>query len=185
MNHSKRLLFGALVAAMTLGFASSAAAQEYTIDGAHSNAYFAVGHLGIGMFQGMFLKVEGTIDDGKSIDLAIDTNSVFTADKKRDEHLKGPDFFNAKQFPKMTFKSKSVKKAGDKFKVTGTLTIRGVSKDITVDATRIGGGKDPWGKDRVGYWVEFKINRLDYGVSFMPDGLGKEVTVRVSVEAVK
>jgi polyisoprenoid-binding protein YceI len=183
--NTKRIAISALVALLTLGFAATVGAQEYTIDGGHSNAYFSVNHLGIGIFQGMFLKVEGKIVDGKSIDIAIPTDSVFTADKKRDGHLKGPDFFNAKQFPKMTFKSKSVKKSGDKYKVAGTLTIRGVSKDITVDATRIGGGKDPWGKDRIGYFVEFKINRLDYGVSYMPEGLGKEVTIRVAIEAVK
>lgn len=184
--HLKRNLTAAFIALVTLGMAATATADTYTIDGSHSNAYFALNHLGIGMFQGMFTKVEGKIVDGKSVDLSIDANSVFTANKKRDDHIKGPDFFNAKQFPKMTFKSKSMKKAGgDKYKVAGTLTIRGVSKDITVDATRVGGGKDPWGKDRIGYWVEFKINRLDYGVSYMPEGLGKEVTIRVAVEAVK
>jgi polyisoprenoid-binding protein YceI len=168
-----------------IGMAEHALAS-YTIDGAHAFASFRVNHLGMGESQGMFLKVEGSIDDKKSIHVKIDADSIFTGNKKRDDHLKGADFLNAKQFPTLTFKSESLKAKGEKqYAVTGTLTLRGVSKKITINATRIGGGKDPWGKERVGYVSEFTIDRMDYGIAYSPDGIGKDVTFRIAIEAVR
>jgi polyisoprenoid-binding protein YceI len=185
-NKKYSAVAGFVVMAALLGLSSVASADTYGIDNAHSSAYFRIKHLGVGYVQGLFTSVSGTIVDGESVDISIDTASVYTAVKKRDDHLRSADFFNAKQNPTMTFKSTSMKKvSGDKYKVTGKLTIKGKTKVITLDVERTGAGKDPWGGQRVGYWAEFTVNRNDFGVDFMPDGLSDDVQIRIGVEGVK
>ncbi|MCC6620453.1 MAG: YceI family protein [Deltaproteobacteria bacterium] len=187
-----RRLVVSLAALGTLA-SSSALAAPYEVDGAHSSVLFKVMHFGIAPFHGRFNKVAGTFEfDGANVAASklavdIDANSVFTADKKRDDHLKSPDFFNAKQFPNIVFKSRAVKagaRAGA-FLVEGDLTLRGVTKPVTVELVKTGEGKDPYGGYRVGFEGTFTINRHDFGVSFMPDGLGKDVTITVAVQGVK
>ncbi len=188
-------LVSALVLALGLSapLAGTALAAPYTVDNSHSSVLFKVSHFGIAPFWGRFNKVEGTFDfdpanaSASKLSFSIDVNSIFTAEKKRDDHLKSPDFFSAKQFPRITFVSTAVK-AGAKpntYAVTGDITIRGTKKTITVELTKTGEGKDPYGAERVGFEGSFTINRLDYGVSFAPDGLGKDVTVLIAVEGVK
>lgn len=186
----KGLISSFFAAALLLGGAAHAATWD--IDGSHAFAVFKVTHLGIAPAYGQFMKLGGTIDfdaanpGASKINIEIDANSVFTANKKRDDHLKGPDFFDAKQFPKLTFVSTAWKKTGDKtFDVTGNLTIKGQTKPMTVKVTMTGAGKDPWGNDRAGFTSEFTINRMDFGVNYMPDGLGKDVTIMLSLEAIK
>lgn len=181
------------LAAPTLGLATSAHAAPYTIDNSHTSVLFKTTHLGVSPFWGRFNNVSGSFQydaakvDASKVQFEIDVNSIFTADKKRDDHLKGPDFFSAKQFPKITFESTSVKagKAAGSLSVTGTLTVRGTKKTITVELAKTGEGKDPWGGERIGFEGSFVINRLDYGVSYMPEGLGKDVTIVVAVEGIK
>lgn len=182
----------AAVAAILLAAAPAFAAESYKIDPVHSTVQFGVDHLGIAKFWGRFNEVAGTIafdekDPSQSkVTLEIAAASVDTNNKKRDDHLRGPDFFNAKQFPKITFVSKKVvKKSDDTFEVTGDLTVRGTTKTITVPVKHTGAGKDPWGGFRRGFEASFTINRLDYGVSFMPEGLGKDVTIVLAIEAIK
>lgn len=186
VNNKNKVIVALAVVASVLSLASVASAQSYNIDNDHSSAYFRIKHLGVGYVQGLFTSVTGTIEDGKSVNITIDTASVYTAVKKRDDHLRSADFFNAKQNPTMTFQSTQVKKVSDTlFKVTGTLTIKGKSKTLTLDVERTGAGKDPWGGQRVGYWTEFTINRNDFGVDFMPDGLSQDVQIRLGIEGVQ
>lgn len=179
--------------------AAAPAAAVWKIDSAHTTADFSVRHLMISNVKGHFSKVSGNVDyDGKDlktlkIDAEIDVASVDTGEKGRDEHLKGADFFDAAKFPKMTFKSKKVKSAGKgKFTVTGDLTIKGVTKEVTLDVDgpteQI---KDMQGSTRVGASASTKINRKDFGVSWnkaLDNGssvVGDDVKVSIDVEAVK
>lgn len=184
-------LFGSVLAAALL-FAGAAHAETYEIDPAHAYAIFKIDHLGIAPSYGQFVKIGGSFDydaaapEKSSIKVEIDANSIFTGDKKRDDHLKGSDFFDTKQFPTVTFQSTSFKKASDDtFTVAGNLTMHGQTRPVTVTVKKTGAGKDPWGNDRVGFESTFTVNRLDYGINYMPDGLGKEVTVMLSLEGIK
>lgn len=119
-----------------------------------------------------------------SLEITIKTASVDTANAKRDQHLRGPDFFDAKQFPVMTFKSKSVKKTGDKtYSMTGELMAKGVKKTITVPVEHTGTGQSRGGKTLVGALSTFKIKRSDYGIDYMLGGLSDEVELIISIEA--
>lgn len=187
-------LFRSTVAAFALLLSAPAwaAASTFELDSSHSTAIFRVKHLNVSWFYGRFNDITGTMvfddaDPTKSvIDVKIATGSVDTNVEKRDQHLKGPDFFNAAQFPMMTFKSKKVtKKTGNTWAVTGDLQIHGVTKEVTVDFERTGEGKDPWGGTRAGAEATFNIKRSDYGISFMPDGLSDDVRLFVSFEGVK
>lgn len=186
-----KALISSIFAAALLTAGAAHAADAYDVEGSHAFAVFKVDHLGIAPAYGQFMKLSGALSfdadaTKNTLSVEIDANSVFTGNKKRDDHLKGPDFFDTKQFPKLTFTSTSWKKTADKtFEVTGNLTIRGQTKPITVTVKQTGMGPDPWGNQRLGLTSEFKINRLDYGVAYMPEGLGKEVTLMLSIEFVK
>ncbi len=186
----KRLLPAlATCATASLLFAGTALADTYKVDPDHTFAIFAISHLGIGQAYGRFDQSTGNfvVEAGalKSVSIDIDAASVSTASKKRDTHLAGPDFFNVKQYPKLSFKSTAVEASGDKaYKVTGDMTIRGVTKSLTIDVTQTGAGKDPWGNDRVGFETTFSIDRMDFGVAFMPDGLGKQVKIILASEGI-
>lgn len=172
--------------ALTLG---TAHAEKWGVDGAHAYAHFSIIHFGIAPNYGRFDTVGGSFDveggELKGLTIDIDAASVNTGVKKRDDHLRSPDFFNVKQFPKLTFKSTKVEKKGDAYSVTGDLTIHGVTKSVTVDVKKTGMGKDPWGNERIGFATNFTIKRSDYGITHMADGLSDEVQLTLSAEAIK
>lgn len=186
----------ALVAA-TLAVPPAQAADTYSIDPSHSNVGFTVRHF-FSRVPGHFTKFEGTIvydtqDLSKStVNVSIETASIDTEEPKRDTHLKSADFFDAEKHPKITFVSSKVTPAGDKkVKVDGTLTIRGVSKPVTLDVDLLGTGPDGWGGVRSGFEARTKINRQDYGVAWnkaLEGGgtvLSDEVDIVLNVEAVR
>ena len=183
----------ASLALASIGVAASASAAEYDVDGVHSSVIFKVRHNGVAPFYGRFNKVNGTFSfdaanaTAAKLSFQIDVDSIFTAEKKRDDHLKSPDFFNAKQFPTITFTSRAVKAGAkpDTYTVDGDLTVRGVTKPISIELTKTGQGKNPMGGESIGFEGTFVLNRLDYGVSYAPDGLGRDVTVIVAVEGIK
>ena len=111
--------------------------------------------------------------------------SVDTKNEKRDQHLKNADFFNAKQFPVMTFKSTKVEGSGDTYKVTGDLTLHGVTKPLTLEIKKGGEAKGMEGEIRGGGETKFAIKRSDYGMNFMQGPLGDEINIVVSLEGVK
>jgi polyisoprenoid-binding protein YceI len=166
-------------------------ADTFQVDSVHSTMVFKVKHLGASNFYGRFNDISGKLvldaGDAKKSSVAIDvkTESVDTGNSKRDQHLKGPDFFAAKEFAAISFKSTEVKKAGEgELEVKGQLTLHGVTKDLTVKVTQTGTGKDPFnpaGK-RAGFETTFKIKRSDFGMKNMLDALGDEVEITVSVE---
>ncbi|HEV7301173.1 MAG TPA: YceI family protein [Tepidisphaeraceae bacterium] len=177
---------------LALGLASSAAlaAKTFTVDPVHSNLVFKVQHLGVSNNWGRVNDPTGSFtigDDGlPSFNIEAKTAAIDTANAQRDDHLRGPDWFDAKQFPTMSFKSTSAKKIDDNtFEVVGDFTLKGVTKPITVELKKVGEGKDPWGKYRAGYETSFTIKRSDYGVAAMPGGIGEDVTIWVNIEGVQ
>lgn len=192
----RKLLAGAaaasvLVVSSTLLLAqdaASSAAGSYKIDPTHSYAMFRITHLNVGANYGAIESPTGSFEqtaDGVSVEVVLDVDKINSFNEARDKHLKGPDFFNAKQFPQMTFKSTGSKKTEAGYSVTGDLTIKGTTKSITVDLKKIGEGKGMQGESRVGYETMFTINRLDYGITWNPGAVGNDVGIVVAFEAVK
>lgn len=185
-----RSILSALLAPFALA-APLAAADAYTVDASHSAALFSVSHLGVSNTHGRFNDIAGTLtwdaaDASKSaITVTIKTESIDTHNEKRDQHLRSPDFFNAKQFPDATFKSKSFTKVDDStYTVNGELTLVGTTKPLTVTVKKIGEAKDPWGGYRSGFETTFPIKRSDFGIKGVP-GVGDDVSLTFAVELTK
>ncbi len=166
--------------------------ETYKVDAVHSTALFRIKHLGVSYFYGRFNKVSGsfTFDEVEAgncaFDLTINTRSIDTNSNSRDKHLKSPDFFNVKQFPKITFKSKAVKSTGkNQYDVTGDLTLHGVTRPITVPVEHIGFGPGMRGSYIRGFEATFTIQRSDFGMNFMLDKLSDEVKITVSLEGAR
>jgi polyisoprenoid-binding protein YceI len=174
----------------SLGTAAHAA-DTFKIDPVHSSVVFSVMHLGVTNFYGRFNDVSGTIvfdkaDPSKSsVEVSVPVESVDTHYEKRNQHLKSPDFFNAKQFPVMTFKSNKVEASGDTYKVSGDLTLHGVTKPLTVEFKKGGEGKGMEGEIRGGGETRFTVKRSDFGMNFMQGVVGDEINIVLSVEGIK
>jgi polyisoprenoid-binding protein YceI len=169
------------------------AADTWNLDGSHSQASFSVKHFMISTVRGDFDRTTGKVvlDEGdvtkSTVEAGIDVASVSTRDEKRDTHLKGADFFDVAKFPTLTFKSTKVEKAGDGLKVTGDLTMKGVTKPVVLDVTGpTKEMKDPWGNTRRGVSATGKLNRKDFGVSYGPDAVVSDmVTITIEAELIK
>lgn len=173
-----------------------AAPTEWKIDTSHSSVGFSVRHMMISNVRGEFGNLSGsvTVDDAdltkSSIMAEVDATTINTRDGKRDEHLKSPDFFDVAKFPKLSFKSTKVEKAGAQLKVTGDMTIHGVTKPVVlmVDAPA-GTVKDPWGNVKRGFSATGKLNRKDFGLTWNKAleaggvAVGEEVTITIDIEA--
>jgi polyisoprenoid-binding protein YceI len=188
--------------AVTVGFAAvlslpaPAANSTWQIDPAHSAAQFSIKHLAISTVRGGFSKVKGTVSlDDKdvsksSVDVTIDVSSVDTREPKRDDDLRSDKFFDTTKYPTMAFKSTKVEQvSAGKLKVTGDLTLHGVTKEVVLDVEGPTAAiKDPWGNQRVAATATTKINRQDFGVKWnktLDNGgmmLGDEVAVTLDIE---
>lgn len=147
--------------------------KNWVIDPAHSSAEFAVRHMMISTVRGRFNDLEGEIafdpDDlgSSSVNAAIDTASIVTGDDKRDAHLRSGDFFQSDDYPKMTFESTKIEKAGDdRYSVTGNLTIRDVTHEVTLDVKFLGQILDAFGSQRVGFEARGQINREKFNLTW-------------------
>ena len=175
-----------------------AAPTTWHIDTAHSDAEFAVRHMMISTVKGHFAEVTGTVvmneaDPAASVvDVTIPVASIDTRDAKRDAHLKSADFFDADHYPTITFKSTRV--TGDvqgTFTIAGNLTMRGVSRPVTLEVEAAGRGKDPWGGEVAGFSAKTKVNRKDFGLEWnvaLETGgvlVGDEVKISLEVELKK
>ena len=161
------------VAALVLAAPMVAFGAEYEIDPAHSSAQFAVKHMMVSTVRGAFEKVAGKVNIDEtditksSVEATIDAASINTRVGQRDEHLRSPDFFDVAKYPTITFKSTKVEKAGQNLKVTGDLTIHGVTKPVTLDVDGFTTeSKDPWGNIKRGGTATTKINRKDFGLAW-------------------
>jgi len=181
-----------LVVALISAFVFSAsAADTFKVDPVHSFVLFSVQHLGIANTYGRFNDISGIVVFDKdnpsksSVELSVQVESLDTHNSIRDRSVKSPDFFDAKQFPAMTFKSTKVEGSEDTLKVSGDLTIHGVTKPMTVDFKKGGEGKGVFGEMRGGGETRFTIKRSDFGMNFEQGEIGDEVAVILSVEGVK
>jgi polyisoprenoid-binding protein YceI len=166
-------------------------ADTFKIDPVHSSVLFGIKHVGVTNFYAFFNDISGTVTFDKdnpaksSFELTVPVESLYSRNPKRDQHLKSPDFFNAKQFPTLSFKSTKVEASGDTYKVSGDFTLHGVTKPITIEFNKGPEGKGMEGEVRGGGETRFTIKRSDYGMTFMQGALGDEVDIIVSVEGVK
>jgi polyisoprenoid-binding protein YceI len=164
----------------------------YTIDPVHSVVLLKVKHLGLADAYGRFNEMSGEVryneaePEKSSINFEVKADSIDTANEDRDKHLRGPDFFNATEFPTLTFKSTKVeKKDDDEFEVTGDFTVRGTTKPVTFEFELGGTGKGMQGEERFGGGAEFTVKRSDFGIDYLPQALGDDVEVVVSLEGIK
>lgn len=171
----------------------------WTIDPSHSLVEFSVRHMMVSTVKGRFTDVQGTIStDGddpdptrSSVEVRIDPASVATGDPGRDGHLRSPDFFDVERYPSITFSSRRIEGSRDEFTLTGDLTMHGVTREVSLQATLNGVGTNPYGKIVAGFSAETRINRKDWGlnwnVGLEAGGLlvSDQLKVSLEIQAVK
>ncbi len=187
----KRLISGFTFVAALAIFGSQLTAQDYTLDAAHTSISFQASHLGISWTHGRFNKFEGAFKLGQedqsqsNFTLQIATESIDTGNQQRDDHLRSPDFFNAKQFPMIAFQSNSVESGEGGLEVKGNLTLHGVTQPVTF---LLKGGQTaefPAGTKRIGFTTTFSVKRSDFGMDGMMQAIGDEVFVSISFEGIQ
>jgi len=182
----------ALLAA-ALAVASPATAADYVIDTnkAHASINFRIKHLGFSWLTGRFDDFAGTFSfdeakpDASKVKVEINTDSINSNHAERDKHLRGKDFLDTANHPKAVFESTSVKVDGDKAKIVGNLTLRGVAKEIVIDAERVGGGDDPWGGYRQGFTGTTRLPLKDFGINYDLGPAATEVELTLNVEGIR
>ncbi len=170
----------------------------WNIDPAHSNVEFSVRHLMIATVRGRFADVQGavTIDEDEpsrsNVDVTIKATSIDTRSEQRDTHLRSADFFDVEKYPEITFRSRKIEPRGDgEYKVTGDLTMHGVTKPVTLSATEEGRARDPWGNDRIAFSATAKLDRKEFGLQWnqaLETGgvmVGDEIKISLDVELVR
>ena len=169
----------------------------WSIDPAHSKVGFGVKHMGIATVRGEFTEFEGTLEIAEDLSSAkaygtVKAQSVDTNEPQRDDHLRSPDFFDIAQYPELRFESTSIEALDDEeFRITGKLTIHGVTNDIVLHADLQGTDIDPWGNERVGLEVTGQLSRGDYGMKFnqaLGSGnmlVGDKIKLALDISAVK
>ena len=176
---------------------AAATSTTWNIDPAHTSVEFAVRHLMITTVKGRFTDVKGTVrtdsDPTKGhVDVTIGVASIDTREAQRDTHLRSADFFDAENFPTITFRSTRIENvAGNRFTLVGDLSIHGVTQEISLDATEEGRGKDPWGGERAGFSATAKVKRSAFGLTWnqlLEAGgvaVGDEIKLSIDAELVK
>jgi len=172
--------------------------MKWNIDSSHTTAGFSVRHLMITNVKGRFGKVEGYLEYDAArplearAEVTIDASSIDTRDEKRDAHLRSPDFFEVEKYPTLTFKSTKVTKTDDGFALTGDLTMRGVTKPVTLNVEGpTSPNKDPWGNERIGASATGKLNRTEWGLNFnaaLETGgvlVGEQVKLEIDISFVR
>ena len=168
--------------------APAAAETSYGVDMGHNTLMFRCKHLGVSYQWGRFDAFDGSFtlaeDAAKSkVEMVIDAASVNSNSKGRDDHLRGPDFFNVKEFPEITFTSKEVTGAGDKYSIKGDLTFHGVTREVEMEVVKVGEADTRMGR-RAGFEGRFKIDRTKFGVETYSGSLGDEVTMTFAIEGI-
>jgi polyisoprenoid-binding protein YceI len=169
----------------------------WKLDPAHSMVEFSAKHMMITTVKGRIADVEGIIytdekdPKNSSVEAVLKGASIDTRSDQRDQHLRSGDFLNVEQFPEITFKSTSVKGNKEEFKLTGDLTIRDVTRAVTLDVEYHGRNRDPWGGERVGFSASGKIDRREFGLLWnqaLETGgvlVGNDIKINIEVQAVK
>lgn len=179
---------------LMLGLHQVQAADKYVIDtkGAHAFIQFKISHLGFSWLLGQFNEFSGSfmLDEDKpensSVAVEINVASLDSNHAERDKHLRSKDFFDVKVYPKATFKSTQIKMKGDKKAIIyGDLTLKGVTKNIALDASYVGGGKDPWGGHRQGFEATTTLKLKDFGIDYQLGPASETAEVILHVEGIK
>ena len=174
------------------------ATEHWNIDSSHSGAQFTVRHMVVSKVRGAFERWSGTIDfdpnkpEASKVSVRIEAASIDTHDPQRDQHLRSADFFDVEKYPAITFESGRIESRGkDRYLVSGELTIHGVTRPVELDAEYLGGGKDPWGNQRLGFFAKTSLNRKDFGLNWnqlLETGgvlVSEQVEIALDVQAVK
>ena len=178
-----------------------AGATTWQIDPDHSVVEVAAKHMMISTVKGRFSGVAGAIQvdeanaDKSSVAVEIDAATLDTRTEQRDQHLRSPDFLDVGSYPAIIFRSRRIQgamgTAGDEFKVTGDLTIRGTTREVTLDAVYEGTGKDPWGGERVSFSATTKVDRRDFGLTWnqaLETGgllVGNDIKISIEIQAIR
>ena len=194
--HGISALSVAVLSAVAMSVSANAA--TYKIDSDHSEVGFKIRHLAISNVTGKFADFSGTFTfdpanvKSSKVDAEIAIKSVNTSQQKRDDHLRGDDFFAAEKYPQMKFVSKGVEPSGkDQFKLSGDLTIRGVTKPVTLNVSYSGSAKDPWGNEKAAFSAVTTISRKEFGLTWnkaLETGgmvVGDEVTINLEIEGTR
>lgn len=179
-------LLVALAAALPVRAQDQVPSGTYAIDPAHASIYFHISHLNLSQIYGRFNKFTGNITLGEQPNVAvtIETGSIDTGVPRRDDHLRSPDFFDARQFPQITFQSTSVTPTDNGYEITGDFTMHGQTKQITIPMALLG-PVEMQGKERIGLTGELTIDRTEWGISGASGMVGNDVHIMLSVEAIK
>lgn len=171
--------------------------NTWTIDTTHSGIHFSIRHMVVSKVRGRFAKYSGTLqlndeDLARStVEASIDAASIDTGTPQRDDHLRSADFFDVEKFPELKFRSRDIAKLGDGYRVTGDLTIRDVTREVSLDVEYGGRTKDPWGNERIGFVAKTSLDRKDFGLGWnqlLEAGgvvVGDRVEIELELEAVK
>jgi polyisoprenoid-binding protein YceI len=170
-------------------------AGTYNVDPVHSNVGFEVRHMGIATVRGAFRKFQGTIDATGAapvLEGSVEVSAIDTNDPNRDGHLASPEFFDAENHPQITFHSAAGEPVdGNKIRLAGEITIKGITKPIELTGVVAEGGEDPWGNERIGLELTAVIDRRDFDLKWnqtLPNGnllVANEVKLLLSISAVK
>jgi len=193
----KRIVTVSGIIAVVLEFAVAAHAEDWKIDGSHTNVGFSVSHIFTSV-QGRFDRFDGTIvfdpkaPESAVVRATVEAASINTNNAKRDKHLRSDDFFDVEKYPTLSFESTGgvTEMKDNRGKLAGNLTIHGVTKPVVFDVTFRGQGKDPWGNVRAGFAARVDINRKDYGLNWnevLETGgllVGEEVEIQIDVEGI-
>ncbi len=169
---------------------AAAEAREFNVDAVHSAVIFGIKHAGIAYTYGRFNGIDGTFYlnaddlDRSFVTMTIDTETVDTANGKRDDHLRSPDFFNTKVYPKATFNSTGFERDGGEIVMTGEMMINGKTRTIEVPLEITGMGM-AMGSMRAGFHAQFELSRSAFGITWRPEALGDTVKMIVSIEGVQ
>ena len=191
----ERSIFNRITPIVLILFTSLFANQDlqgqdiYEIDGSHTSLVFAISHFNLSYTYGRFNKVTGNfnIDGGlaNKFNFEIDAASIDTNVAERDKHLRGPDFFNVEEFPKITFESTEIEREEGVYQVRGKMTMRGQTKDVTIPIRLVGIGRGPFGKERAGFFAKFELKRSDFGMDSMLSSIGNKIAVTFSFEGIR
>jgi polyisoprenoid-binding protein YceI len=192
-----KLIFSILLV-LTISITAFAQDTQWEFDKAHTNIGFSISHLIISDVTGRFNDYDGTFTStaadfsGSQVNIVIKTASIYTDNAKRDNHLRSKDFFDAQNKPEITFKSTSFEKIDDKkYKISGKLSMNGITKDVVLDGTFKGLIKDPWGGTRAGFKATTTLDRYDFDLTYnsaLETGgflIGKTVEIEINVELIK
>ena len=194
-NWMQGIVIAGLLGFFPLGVEAETA--RWDIDPDHSTIEFRVTHMVVSKTSGRFMDYHGFVEMDadartlKMIDATIKAESINTNHEKRDAHLRNADFLDVTQFPTITYNMKTYLKEGDGYKVVGNLTLRGVTKEVTLIGTFNGVTKDPWGNTRAGFTADGTLNRKDFGMVWnktLDSGglvVGNEVQIRLDIECIK